>query len=66
MSGGGEEYVMGNMSSSTGNYTYSNYGGGSNYTYAGNEKYLDFLIDKLSQTSKGDAWRSACDTRFRQ
>ena len=40
MSGGEWEYVMGNESSSTSNYTYYARGAGSNYTYTGNEKYV--------------------------
>jgi len=40
MSGGAEEYVMGNMSSTVGSYTYYASYGGSNYTYSGNEKYI--------------------------
>ena len=41
MSGGAYDYVMGNMSSAAGSYTYYASSGGSNYTYTGNEKYID-------------------------
>lgn len=34
------------------------------YLMTGNEKYLDFLIDKLSQTSKGDAWNGPHDEKW--
>ena len=37
-SGGAYDYVMGNMSSANGSYTYYASNGGSNYTYTGNEK----------------------------
>ena len=40
MSGGGYEYVMGNMSSASGSYTYYARYAGTNYTYTGNEKYV--------------------------
>ena len=40
-SGGAYEYVMGNMSSANGSYTYYASSGGSNYTYTGNEKYVN-------------------------
>ena len=42
MSGGASEYVMGNMSNITGNYTYYASGGGSNFAYlVDNKKYVD-------------------------
>ena len=41
MSGGAYEYVMGNMSIGAGSYTYYASSGGSNYTYTGNEKYVN-------------------------
>ena len=41
MSGGAAEYVMGNMSSKNGSYAYYTSSGGSNYTYSGNQKYID-------------------------
>ena len=41
MAGGADEYVMGNMSTNTGSYIYNKERGGSNYTYNGNEKYID-------------------------
>ena len=41
MSGGASEIVMGNMSGATGSYTYYAANAGSNYTYTGNEKYID-------------------------
>ena len=41
MSGGAFEYVMGNMSDVSGGYTYYASSGGSNYTYTGNEKYIN-------------------------
>ena len=41
MSGGAFEYVMGNMSNVSGGYTYYASSGGSNYTYTGNEKYIN-------------------------
>ena len=40
MSGGAQEYVMGNISSSSGNYNYNESSAGSYYSYNGNEKYL--------------------------
>ena len=42
MSGGSYEYVMGNMSSTTGSYTYYASSGGTNYTYSSDTaKYID-------------------------
>ena len=41
MSGGLVEYVMGNMSSEAGTYTYYAANAGNNFTYTGNEKYID-------------------------
>ena len=40
MGGGANEYVMGNVSSVSGSYTYQAKNAGSNYTYSGNEKYV--------------------------
>ena len=40
MIGGSYEYVMGNVSSASGSYTYNASSAGSNYTYSGNEKYV--------------------------
>jgi len=40
MSGGSEEYVMGNMSSESGTYIYYGNCDGGNFLYDGNEKYL--------------------------
>ena len=54
MSGGASEYVMGNMSSASGSYTYYASNGGSNYIHSGNEKYIDMYARysiKNDQTS---------------
>jgi len=40
MSGGTDEFVMGNVSSTSGSYVYNASSGGSNYTYSGNENYV--------------------------
>ena len=52
MSGGAYEYVMGNMSSAAGSYTYYASSGGSNYSYTGNEKYIDTYANGSSNTDQ--------------
>ena len=52
MSGGAWEYVMGNMSSATGSYIYYASSGGLNYTYTGNEKYVNTYSYGTSNTNQ--------------
>ncbi len=50
MSGGAYEHVMGNMSSSVGNYTYYASNGGTSFTYnSTNQKYLNIYANINSQ-----------------
>ena len=53
MSGGANEYVMGNMSSGSGSYTYNTQSAGSNFTYStGTAKYLDTYTYGTSYTDQ--------------
>ena len=56
MSGGAYEYVMGNISSTSGSYTYKVAGAGSNFSYSkATSKYIDtysFLPSEISRTEQ--------------
>ena len=50
LNGGADEVVMGNMSSTTGSYTYSSCD--SDYIYSGNEKYVDIYATNIDNGAK--------------